>query len=103
MVLRRCFEEDGSQVRFDIGYEEKHIPRQWNSLYIRARQGHSDNDDNEKPLISFLDFRGWYRFIENPFSELKTGCVWVAFKVDTWMKMKNAKKKCHIMKMRWNI
>ena len=54
---------------------------------IRARQGHSDNDDNEKYLISFLDFRGWYRHTEQPFPELKTGCVWVAFKLENWKKI----------------
>ena len=59
MVLRRCFDVDGSHVRFDLGFEEKHTPPQsWNNLFIRARQGHKDNDANEQGLIKFLDFRG---------------------------------------------
>ena len=54
MVLRKCFEDDGPHVRFDIGYEEKHIPQWWNNLHIRERQGHTDNDEKEKALITFL-------------------------------------------------
>ena len=55
MVLKRCFHEDGDSCRFDIGFEQEFIPRYWNELHIRARNGHSDND-NGKKLIIFLNF-----------------------------------------------
>ena len=87
MILRRCLIEDAEACRFDIGYESQTIPKHWYDLWIRARNGHSDADQKEHGLSEFLDFRGWYKFLPNPFPELRSGCVWITFKLDQWIKV----------------
>ena len=58
MASRTSFEDEETMLRVELGFEETHIPPQWwNHLFIRAKQGHKDNDPNEQDLIRFLDFR----------------------------------------------